>query len=157
MSSQTVAQQTGNALITNYDVAKIFIGHNRYQVFTYTNSTGSEVTLAAGTLMGLIYGTNKVVPCTSSATDGSQIPIGILKTNKTVANSASASVNICVAGEIAAELVTYDGSDTAATARSLTDSGSATVVVGTINSLLLEKGIYLISSTELTAQDNQPA
>lgn len=157
MSTQTTAQQTGNALLTNYNVGKTFIGHNRYQQFTYTNSTGSEVSLAEGTLMGLIYGTNKVVPLQSSATNGSQVPIGILKTNKTVANGASATVNICVAGEIAAENVTYDGSDTAATAISLTDSGSATVVIGTINSLLLEKGIYLFSADEMTAQDNQPS
>lgn len=142
-------------LFTNYDVSKIFIGNNRYKTAEYTNGTGSEVTLAAGTLMGRIFATNKVTPNVSSATNGSQLPVGVLADSYVVANGVTVTITMCIGGDIAQEKVTLGGSDTLATAITLTDSGTDTVGVGTLGDLIVARTqIYLVAGTELTGYDN---
>ncbi len=43
----------------------------------------------------------KLVPCTAGATDGSEIPVGVLKTQVLqLADAGEESVNICIAGDI---------------------------------------------------------
>lgn len=142
-------------LNTNYDRSKIFIGNNFYVSGSYTNSTGSEITLAAGQLMGRIFATNKVDKCLSSNTNGSQVPLGILKEAVTVANGATATVSICIAGMVNKDKVTLTGVDAWTTSISLTDSATNTVAIGTLEDLLRKAGILPIDATELTANNNQ--
>lgn len=156
MSDITNVEQTGNSLITNYDVSKIFLLNNRYVQREFTNGGGAPVTLTPGRVMGLIFATNKVAVQDTAATNGSQVPFGILKTGKTVAAGATVTLNVCIGGDIAAEKVSYASGQTAASTVSLTDSAANTVVIGTIDSILLGKGIILKAGTEMTRLDNQP-
>jgi len=146
-------------LFQNYDTSKIFIGNNRYATASYTNGTGSEVTLAAGTLMGRVYSSNKVYPTVSTAVTGSEQPIGVLADTYVVSNGATVTVCYCIAGDVASEKIVFGGSDTIATVvtRTYTDSGTDTVAVawGTIGDLLLRNSqIILVAGTELTGYDN---
>jgi Bacteriophage lambda head decoration protein D len=134
-------------LTTNYDTSKIFIWNNRYETGTYTNPTGAEVSLLAGTLMGRVATTQKLKPCVSSASDGSQFPVGILADDYAVDYGESATVTICISGDVAEGKVILGGSDTLSTvvsSRSLRDRIAADTM-----------GIKLVSSTEMTAEDNQ--
>jgi hypothetical protein len=143
----TNVNQTDSQLHVDHDVAKIFLGENRYATGTYTNSTGSEVTLAAGTLLGRVSGTEKLLPLASAATDDSNIPLGILSHTVTVANGADKNLTFAVEGDIAEELVIFQGSDGFATVvadRTLRDRIGADTV-----------GIKLVSTTENTIFDNQ--
>lgn len=136
-----------NPYITNYDISKIFVGNNKYDTGNYTNSTYDDVELAAGTLMGRIASTNKLVPHDSSASDGSQFPVGVLATDYTVLAGDNAVLTICVAGDVVEDKITLADGDTMATvisSKTIRDRiGSDTV------------GIKLVGSIEMTAYDNQ--
>jgi hypothetical protein len=145
--SQTVALNNGAQAIIHTDLSKIFIRDNRYDSFQYTNSDEYDpVTLSAGTLMGRIHASGKVVPLESGASDGSQFPIGILKETVTVEEGDTRDIMLCVAGDVAEDKIIFQGSDTLNTvvsSRRLRDRiGSDTV------------GIKLVSVTEMTSEDN---
>lgn len=149
--SQTVVNNTNNQAQINTDTSKIFVFNNRYENSTYdkTNSTYDDIVIPAGTLMGRIASTQKVIPLASGASDGSQFPIGVLAEDITVpaSSSVSKSVSICVAGDVVQTKIELDGSDTLATVisdRSIFDRIQADTV-----------GIKLVSTAEMTDYDNQ--
>lgn len=147
-------------LFTNYDTSKIFVWNNRYATATYTNSSGNEVTIPAGRLLGRINSSNKVALHVSSATDGSEQPIGVAAKEYVVANGDSVTITYCIAGDVVESKLTLGGSDTLATivTRTYTDSGTDTVEVasGTIRDLIHRNSqIILVSGTELTGTDNE--
>jgi hypothetical protein len=142
-------------LTTNFDTSKIFIGNNRYITGTYTNGGGSTATLTAGQLIGRIASSGKLAVHDSTATDGSQVPIGVLAESYSVAAAASETLRICVWGDVAENKLDLSGSDALTTVISLTDSATNTVKVGTIGDILRSSGIFPVASTELTAEDNQ--
>ena len=145
--SQTVALNNGVQAIIHNDVSKIFIRDNRYESADYTNSDEYDpVTLTAGTLLGRVHASGKVVPLTSGASDGSQFPVGILKQTVTVEEGDTREVTFCVAGDVAEGKIIFQGSDTLETvvsSRRLRDRIAADTV-----------GIKLVPSTELTEDDN---
>lgn len=106
----TAAQQ-----ITNFDTNKLLLGGNDYVKGDYVGDTYDDINLTAGLVMGRIASTNKVVECVSTATDGSELPIGILANDTTIEAGETRSLTICVKGQVARELVTFSGSDTFAT------------------------------------------
>jgi hypothetical protein len=148
-----------NPAIYNYSTRNIFVWNNRFNSIsaTYTNSTGSEVTLTAGMLIGRVAASGLVKQAISTATDGSQVPIGVLTQDYTVANGDSVSLSFCIQGDVDYGMLVFGGSpaDTISTVISLTDSGSATVKIGTIGDILNGKGILPINTSEMTYQDNQ--
>jgi hypothetical protein len=113
----TLTQVFNNGHVAQFDrnTSSIFIGGNRYDIRVYTNPSASPVTLVAGTVMGTVFLTGKILPLTSAATDGSQIPVGILKESFTVAGSATVSLYICIGGDVAEEMIVLQGADTLAT------------------------------------------
>ncbi len=149
-----------NPLITNYDIAKIFLGfEQRTGTANYTNATGSEVTLAVGTVLGRVTATNKVYPSVSSATNGSQQPRFILADTYVVANGATQEVTYAYTCTVNSDLLTLGGADTLDTVISLTGTtgspaAATTTVIGTMRDLLQSSGIYLLEGIELTAIDN---
>lgn len=133
-------------LINNYDTSKLMIGGNTTQQVTYTNSTGSTVALASGRLMGRVSTSQKVLPHVSTATDGSEQPIGVLIEDQSVANGATVTLTICDGGEVAEGKVVLGGSDTLAT----------TINGVSIRDLIARNShIKLRPATELTGYDNQ--
>jgi len=105
------------------------------------------VTLEAGTLLGRVSATNKLVPHVSTASDGSQFPVGVLATNVVVGDGDDKELTFCTAGEIAKGKIILGGSDT-----------FDTVIAGrTINDRIKSDtaGIILVAADQLTAFDNQ--
>ena len=147
---------TAGMLTTQFDYSKLFIWSNKFRTASYTNPTGSPITLTAGTIMGRVFSTNKVYPQVSTATDGSQVPMGILQNTYVVAGSATVTVSYCVCGDVAREQIILGGSDTFATVISLNDSASPanTVKFGTIEDILIRSGIVTVATTENTIADN---
>lgn len=149
MSSNSQVLNNGQQATTNYDLAKIFIFNNRFAQASFTNSQYDPTeTMLAGTIMGRIAGTNNIVPWISTATDGSQYPIGILANDVVVNDGATVTLNYCVSGDIAKDqIVFWKTTDTFATVvsgRTLYDRlGSDSV------------GIKIVDNTEMTAFDNQ--
>jgi len=141
---------TNNQAFLNTDVTKIFILNNRYQSadFDRVNATYDDITIPAGTVMGKISATGKVVPLTSGASDGSQYPIGILAEDitKVAGVNDTIEVTFCVSGDVNINMIDLQGSDTLNTVisgRSIHDRiGGDTV------------GVNLVPSTEMTSFDN---
>ena len=147
MSKATEISKTSNTLHTDYDVSKIFVFSNRYEGGTLLNASGGVKTFEPGTLMGRVTASGKLVPVASAAVDGSQFPVGILKTSVVdLADTGEKTVNICIAGDVVESKVVLDGADTMDTiidARPIKDRIAADTM-----------GIKLVDSFELTDVDN---
>ena len=136
-----------NQQTNNYDTSKTFIWNNRYQNETITNPSYDTVSLPQGQLMGRNSSTGELQPLFSTALDGSEIPLGILVEDLTMAAGEQATVSICVAGDVAQEMIVLiapDTLDTKILGRFLRDRIEGDTL-----------GIKLIASDELTAFDNQ--
>jgi len=147
MSTGTVVLNTNSQLNINRDISQVFLGNNRFENVVHTNVTGAEGVLVAGTVMGRIAATGLLLPLIAAAVDGSQYPSGILANDVTLAIGASATVSICVEGEVAEEKLIFNAAETLLTVvdgRNLRDRIAADTV-----------GIKLITSTDLTGFDNQ--
>lgn len=130
-----------------YDLRKIFIRENRYESANYTNSTYDDVVLAAGTLMGRIGASQKIVPLVSDASDGSQYPVGVLAEDRTIEGGDTVSLTYCIAGDVAEEKLILDEDDdldTLISGRSIRDRIKADTM-----------GIKLVACDQLTGSDNQ--
>jgi hypothetical protein len=145
MANNTIVLANGQQLTITTDLSKIFLWNNRYDQADYT-AGGADITIPAGTLLGRIGSTGKVVPLTSAAVDGSQFPVGILLQDTFVAATSTVSLTYCVSGDVAANKVIYQGADNGETVvsnRRLKDLiGSDTV------------GIKLVQSTSNSDLDN---
>jgi len=147
MSTQTIVNNTGNQAHVDFDVSKVFIFGNEYQSFDFENTTGSELVLATGTLVGRVTATNNLEILKSAAVDGSQFPVGILLSCPTLAIGETRKVSVCIKGNVAEEKVILEGADTLETmitGRSIRDRIAGDTA-----------GIMLRVTDELTDFDNQ--
>jgi hypothetical protein len=147
MSSATIIFQGDNQLHVDYDTSKIFVFDNKYISDTLINSSGGPLTYLPGTLVGRVTANNKLQPVASGAVDGSQFPVGILKTQVTaLADAGEAKVNVCIFGEVVRAKVILAGADTLDTmidGRSIKDRIAGNTM-----------GIKLVDGFELTRADN---
>lgn len=147
MSDFSEDYKNANELITNYDVSKVFIGHNRFQDDNIlNNSLYNPISLVPGTVMGRIVATGTVVPLQASASDGSQFPIGILASNVvSLAEGATIQVSICDMGDVAKEKIKF----------AYTGDGLETAVSGIrLKDRLAAQGIKIVTGFEMTDYDN---
>ena len=147
---------TAGMLVTQFDYSKLFIWGNRFKTASYTNGTGGTVVLAKGTVLGRVYSSNKVAANLSTATDGSQVPMGVLQNEYSVLSGATVTVSYCIAGDVAREGLILGGSDTLATVILANNSSAAatTTQLGTIEDILIRSGIITVATTENTRADN---
>lgn len=146
MSEITLRSATGNHLTADSDRSKVFIGNNEFEVGTLLNATAGELTYEIGTVLGKVAASNRLVPLASAGTDGSQYPIGILAEEVTLAASGTASVNICIAGDVNASSIILGGTDV------LTTVVEDKTIADRIKSD--NKGIRLITINDGTFFDN---
>ncbi len=147
MSSNSIVLNTGQQMIINTDLSKIFVWNNRYESGTYTNATYDTVALAAGTVMGRVSATGKLKPLASAAVDGSQYPVGVLADDYSVEEGEDQELAVCVAGDVDQNKLVFDGADTLSTVidgRQLRDRIAGDTV-----------GIKLVGGEPMTAYDNQ--
>jgi len=125
--------------ITDYDRSKLALGGNYYRKYTVINlDGGAELVLIKGTVMGAITaaGANagKLVPFDSTNTDGSEIPVCVCNSDRTLAASAEAGVSMIIDGTVMEQLLVFandptDGLDinidTVGTPRNLLMANSA--------------------------------
>lgn len=138
----------GGMVINNRNVAKIFQHGCKYIKGTFNNDTGAELQLVGGELIGRDSTSGKFLILKSAGANGSNIPLGINRTCfADLADGVDIDMHICVEGDVAKDLVIFDGSDTVDTVVSGRTLGDR--IIGDT------AGIYLIEITELTDYDNQ--
>lgn len=156
MSTVTTVNQTTNQAHFDYDISKIFVFGNRYTQDTLLNDSGALKTFYPGTVLGRIAATGKLVPCDSTATDGSQIPMGVLKSEVELAIAGEATVYVCIKGDVVSSKLIFTGAETVDTVVTIQDSVPAdTTYTRTMKDLIQSTGIILIETEELTDFDNQ--
>ncbi len=109
---QTVTSNTGSQLFINTDTSKIFLWENRTEIGSMVNSGYTDLIIPAGTVMGRISATGKLIPFVSTASDGSQYIVGVLFSDHVIAAGDTKDVAYCVSGEVASEMLVFQGSDT---------------------------------------------
>ena len=149
MSTTNTTKNTGNAFTINRDLSKIFIWENRYVSAPYNNSAYGSVTLFAGTVMGRVTATGYIKPTDSTATDGSQLPVGILADDLIALGSSFQNVQICNFGDVAQEQLVFANP---------TDNLNTTVTFGSGSIRMLDRihlmGVRLVATTTMTDYDN---
>lgn len=148
MSTFITQDQTGAYLYVDYDLSKLFLWDNRYENGTINNSGYTPVTYNPGTVLGRVASTGYLVPFNASASDGSQYVVGVLNDGIIVPAGGRSYVAYCVSGDIAAEQIILNGSDTLETivtgrTRKVKDCFAADAV-----------GLHLVYSQGLTFADN---
>ena len=145
MSDATQVIQTRNQLGYDYDFSKLFLFENRYRRIDISAS-GADIVLSQGMLIGTISASGEGAIMASGSSDGSQIPTGICAEDITVVDGSTESVLICIGGHVDEDKLIFDGTD------DLDTAVSGRIYRDRIASDTL--GIYLVSSTELSAVDN---
>jgi len=112
MSIVTTTLNTRSQLNSNFDFTKLFIFENNYKKADFTNSTGGDVVLTIGMLVGKITASGKLLQLKSAAVDGSQLPVGVLAENITVPDTVTVQLTYCVGGHVNENLLVFDGADT---------------------------------------------
>lgn len=146
MSSQTVITNDGNRAHVSTDTSKIFLWNNRYDNESYVNNSFyNPIVLPAGTVMGRVAATRRLVPYQGGASDGSQFPIGVLADDYTVDSGKNVQVSLCIAGDVNQDELNFY----------YVGTGLNNVVSSrTVADWLLLVGINLVQSTEMSAPDN---
>lgn len=123
MSITANALQTGSQIIQNYDTTPLVLSGGKYAYATYKNTTGAEVTLAKGTLLGKITvlaggstnTLNYLWPHGATNAEGANEPVGVLVNTVTVANGASVTLCYVYGGEVDQAKIVLADSETLAT------------------------------------------
>lgn len=116
MSSNNTQFSGNNRMQVNTNLAKVFPFKKELKNYSYTNSTGVTKTWLAGTVMGVVAATGKVLPVASAAVDGSAIPIGVLAKDVTVADGVTINVPVAVHGtHVREDMLLFQGADTIST------------------------------------------
>lgn len=146
MSKQTVAENNGTQAIIHTDRSKVFLWNRRSAKGQIQNSDLYDpITIPEGTVLGRISATGLLTPFTSGASNGSQFPVGVLIGDRTIQEGETQDVHFCDDGDVAAEKLIFQGSDTL-----------DTVVSGQrVRDRLKMMGVKVIESTEMTATDNE--
>lgn len=97
----------GGIRTANYSTEKLLVFNNQFTTGTATNDSGDAVVLPIGTIMGRVASSGELIPLQSDAEDGSQYPVGLLLTDYSFADGESKSVQLVVAGEVNANLLSF--------------------------------------------------
>lgn len=111
----TLRDNTSNQATYDYLKKRLLLGKYTTRRIDYANISGAEESVVVGTVMGRVDATQKLVPCISTAVDGSQQPIGvILDELSAIAIAATVdNVLVCDGGELdAANVIFQNGTDT---------------------------------------------
>jgi hypothetical protein len=145
MSSQSIPLNNGQQAIIQTETAKTFLWNRRSFNGIIGNSSYTPLVVPQGTIMGRISSTGLLTPFTSGASNGSQLPIGVMIGDVTVEFGQQKNITVCDDGDVNSSKLIFQGSDTL-----------NTVVSGRqVRDWLKLVGIKVIESTEMTAPDNQ--
>lgn len=147
MSTITTQEQTGNKLVTTYDVSKFALGDNYTITGNLTAAGGNGATLQ-GMVMGRVSATGLLTPLVATATDGSQYPVGVCMVDKTIADGVTDSLTLINKGKVASAKLNFLGAETLDTEVGIANNKK------TIRDWLNDLGLILDGGTELTGYDN---
>jgi hypothetical protein len=135
----------------NFDRSVLLTRGTISQQYDYDNSAGgSDVSIASGTVMGIVSATGKIKPYDSTATDGTHIPRFVCIGDQVIPAGTTGKVTVAYDGWVNPNLLVFSHSgDSLATTVVTTDSSSQTTTVGTVRTeLQANSRIILIDQTD---------
>ena len=115
MTTATVRTATNNQIVIDYNSSKFLVGGGHTFIRRdYANISGALESLSECQVMGRVSATGKVIPCVSTAVDGSQYPIGFnfdAKTDVAIAGTID-DLLIVNGGGIRRDKIVLTGTDT---------------------------------------------
>ena len=142
----TINVDTSNFLSINRENVRIALGENDFIDGDFTNATGVELILEAGTVLCRNSATGAIELMKSAGINGTNLPLGVLPEERKLAIAETQNIPITVSGMVSLNRLVFDGADTI-----------DTVVDGRRYLDLIPaatKGIELVESTELSKFDN---
>lgn len=148
MTTQRIVKNNGNSFQINNETSKLLLGfNNRYETDVLANNSGYDpIILPAGTVMGRVASTGKIVPIEKGASDGSQYPCGILVEDLEIDGGDEISTSIVQSGDINENLVSFYYPATSLT---------SVIVNRTVRDHLTNLGIKIVACDELSDYDNE--
>jgi len=108
MSTINQGFNDGQAAQFDRNIAKIFLGRNNYDRGFFTNHGYNVLFLPAGTLVGRNNTTPEHVELlTSTSSDGSQHPIGIVREDYYIQGGQNIQIAYCTGGDVAEEMIIF--------------------------------------------------
>jgi hypothetical protein len=101
VSVTTTRYESDSQYVRDTKLTRCFLQNNEFAPRTYKNLTGALASVPKFTMLGVVTATGMVVPCVSTATDGSQFPRFI--SNKDIVDAAinaEISISVCNTGLI---------------------------------------------------------
>jgi hypothetical protein len=155
MSQNKIVFRNKNQIIINTDLTKTFVFNDDFysnqDTFYYNNSASVDVLIPEGTVLGRVTSTGFLIPWVSTASDGSERPVGILVGDVWVEYGEvyQEDCTFCIRGHVAAQKLGLQGSDTITT--KIVSGIEAGV---TLRDSLTGKGFKLIQSDQNMIYDN---
>lgn len=151
MAYENVTQTNhgANFQANDYEYNKIFLFNNNQISGTYTNSSGSEVTIAAGTVMGRENTNGKFELLDSTDASSYEGAFGIVTENITVADATTVTLALVNSGDVRESGIVLVGNSGADTLNTEIDGMLIRDLIVTRT-----QGIRLVSDSENTAFDN---
>jgi hypothetical protein len=95
--------------ITNEDLGQVFLFDPTYRTETFTFSGAG--TLAAGTILGRVTASGKLVACDLAAVNGSQVPVAIVDYDVVATGAGDKTIRAGIAGKFRAEKGLFANAD----------------------------------------------
>lgn len=146
MSSNSQSFYNGQQMQVNTNLTKLFPFNKEFIPYTINNSTYGDITLQAGTIMGVVTNTGLASPTISTSNDGSQNAMAILGKDYVVPAQSSITVSLMCLGYVRKDMVIFfNGTDTL-----------STVIGGKrVFETLLAAGVFLQNTRNATNYENQ--
>lgn len=126
----TLRDNTQNQATYDYLFKRLLLGKYTTRRINYANISGALETIEVGTVMGRVGATQKLVPCISTAVDGSQEPVCVIldKLEDIAIAGTVDSVLVCDGGELdSANVIFQNGTDTLQTVATATSGAVKTM------------------------------
>lgn len=148
MSRENVLSIQHNFVHRGYDLRKIFVFRNEYESASFRNNLPTTQTFLPGTLLAEDPATGELIPLDSTLAGAAEArtPVGVLaqKIENIATTVVVENISFCVRGDVASELLIFQGTDTL-----------STLTAGyRIGGWLRRIGIRVVDSIDLKLTDN---
>lgn len=152
MATATIRDNTTKQATIDYLRKRLALFGNKTIRRNYANISGALEDVPIGTVMGIVGSTGKYVICKSGATDGSQVPVGIMfeELEDIAIAGTQDDVLILNGGQINKGLLLFDGTDTLTTMVTALGGDKKSMQDWLINNGV---GVELISVTDPSEYD----
>lgn len=127
--------------VTNVDLGELSLGDNSYEDDLLAFAAAGDV--LAGTLLGRVTASGKLVPYASAAADGSEVPVAVLPYAVSAAAAGDVAVRVLISGRVNLDRLVIHA------------DGDASNITKAVRDDLRNVSIVALKQTQHSVLDNQ--